>query len=1030
MKTIFDTCTPRPDVLRGELTEDMFAARLRDVIEGNAEPVYQDPSRFFENTYPTEGLRTLVREVLGRLSQKEATNSPFIRLETSFGGGKTHNLIALYHLASGGAVEEAGPTLPDDGKDYLPKDPWSVAGVVGSDMDPARGIHHGNVTTRTLWGELAWQLGRFGEGSEAAYARMREADQRLAAPGTQVLEEIVGERPTLIMLDEIARYLRTAKAIDTENKKSDLAEQTVAFLMTLIEFAASKPSVVVVLTLADSSDAFGNETDELRQELKEAQSVAARHERVITPTAETEISRIVTHRLFHSIDRHEGEKTAEKYRAYYRTLEEQGVDLPHQIHRAEYRQEMIQDYPFHPELLTTLNRKTTTIPSFQKTRGALRLLARVVRRMWEEKPEDAWLIASHHVDLGDDSILNDMTSRLQRPAFRQVAEADIVSPRPGAPAHAQNLDRRWTEAGKPPYARRIATTTFLHSLTQTSGTGVELSELLVAVLQPGDDPQLVLRSLSIALGEERGEAGTSFWFLHYDGRLYRFKTEPSLEKIVQDEIVNIGRVRARDELDERIRKVWKKGTFHPVYFPAEASELPDDAKEPKLVVIHYDAAAATANDPAPPDLVLKLFERSGTQEGYRIYKNSVLFLVADADQIDRMVDRVQRHMAIQRVVQDPGRLAEFVDQQKKKLKEMNGAAELDVRVAITRAYRYLYYPTTDTPATHQGLRRESLPAQDQGEVSTDQAGVVLRLLRQLEKVLTAEDPTLPAQYVKAKAWREDQESLTTEDLRREFAKRLGLKIVLDINQLKKTIQNGCKQGVWIYYDAEEQWGYGEKSPTPLVRFSEDAVLYTPQEARRVGIRVKGEEGASGPEPCPLCGQTPCVCGTQGEDDGPSTGLLSFTVEGAAGQVFQKIVDRFDDEGKDKIGSLVIKVEGAGKEAVADVRALGLAIPQIGKGEYWIEQRGSFEFQGEPREELSVTFQGGWDRYKRLKSTTDAFGEESSRASLSASLKILYENGLPLASPQFETMRDVFDGLDMGRLVITVTEHEPIGESVS
>ena len=97
MKTIFELALPRDEVLQGDLREDMFAARLRDVMERTADDIYKHPNRFFENTFPTDGLKTLLNEVLGRLTGQAPSKNPIIRLETSFGGGKTHNLIALYH---------------------------------------------------------------------------------------------------------------------------------------------------------------------------------------------------------------------------------------------------------------------------------------------------------------------------------------------------------------------------------------------------------------------------------------------------------------------------------------------------------------------------------------------------------------------------------------------------------------------------------------------------------------------------------------------------------------------------------------------------------------------------------------------------------------------------------------------------------------------------------------------------------------------------------------------------------------------
>lgn len=1025
MKTVFDTCVPRSEVLKGELRDEMFAARLKDVIEGTADDIYGKPRRFFENTYPTAGLKTLVHEVCGRLSGKKATNSPFVRLETSFGGGKTHNLIALWHLSQGNA-----DGLPDGFVDasWLPsaKSPWPAVGLVGSDMDPGNGIDHGTVRTRTLWGELAWCLK-----GKAGYELVRQSDGTLV--GSAPLDKLIGDGPCLIMLDELARYLRAASAVPTPNKGSNLAEQTVAFLMSLIEFAASREKVCVVVTLADSTDAFAEETESVKQGLAtrdkataEAKSISARQERVITPTGDVEISRIVTHRLFKEIDAKAARASAKAYADYHADLAHKGTDLPPRAGRADYANEIERDYPFHPEFLVTLNHKTSTIPNFQKTRGALRLLAQVVRRLWHVKPADAWLISTHHLDLGLDDIANDLTSRLERPQFRSVIEADILSPRKGFEAHCQAIDRKWIEADKPPYAQRVATSVFLHSLSQGIATGVDPAELRLGVLQPGDDPSAVEKSLEWMLGEGKGEPGTACWFFHWDGHRYRFKTEPAPEKIIQEELALVGKTKAKGELDERIHKIWKKGAVEPEFFPAEAGELDDDAGSPKLALVHYDAASVTAAAKRPPDLVLKLFNHAGSMEGFRTFKNNVIFLIADTDQIDRMVDVAQRHLAIRRIASDADRMAEFTDDQRKKIKSMQDASELDVRIAITRAYRWLYYPSMDAPKDSEGLAREMLPAQDQGDVEKDQSLIVLKVLRQLEKVITADDNAMPAAYVKAKAWTPSAVSLTTEDLRKEFAKRIGLKLLLDPNQLKKTIRAGVAGGTWVYFDSAEQCGYSKESPQPLVEISDDAVLYTPDEARRLGLRIKGVETTTSQE-CPLCHKSPCVCEV-GEGEEPKDRLRT-RADGAPAQAFQKIADAFTDAKAGAIARLLVHCEGAGKEAAADTRGLGLAIPQLGKGTFHITQSLNAEF-GEPpnSETFSLNFSGSWDRFKRVKELTDAFAKEAAKMHLRMTVRADFPDGVSVNDDQFQQMKDVFSTLGIGKLVVEAFESEPKKEN--
>jgi len=993
MKLIFDTCKPRKDVISGDLREEMFAAHLRDVIREQADPIYRDPAIFFEHTYPTGGLKELLQEALGRLSGAKPTNSPIIRLETSFGGGKTHNLIALYHAARSG---KAGSKWLKGFVDasLLPDGPIEkIAGIVGSDLDPENGLTHGDITTYTIWGEIAYQIG----GAEG-YKLVEKSDKNRVAPGVQVFEKLFGDAPALILLDEFSAYLRKAEAVKVE--KSTLAEQSTVFLMTILSFVAKMKQVVLVLTLADSKDAFSEQTDAMQQTLKEAGSVMARQERIITPTGETEIASIVSHRLFEKIDRKAAEETAQQFLRYYEGQMARGVELPERAVRPEYRNEILSDYPFSPELITVLNRKTSTIPEFQRTRGALRLLALVVRHLWAAKPQDAWLIHTHHLDLSVDDVVNELTSRLRRPQFRQVVEADIVSPLKGSTAHATGVDEPLVQAGKAPFARRFATTVFLHSIVQGVASGVDPADALLAVLTPDDEAALVQKTVESLFN--------ATWFLDYDGRRYRFKTEPSLNKLIADEMTIIGRSKPKEELDRRIRFVWRKGVFKPAFFPSEATEVDDDAKEPKLVVIHYEAAAVKAGESAPPELVVKIFEHAGSLEGYRTFKNNIVFLVADADQVERMIEVARRSLAIQNILDDADRMSEFNDDQKKKLKGMSEEAELQFRVSITRTYRFLYYPSADAPKKNANLAREILPAQDQGKVEHDQSEVVLRVLHGLDKVLTADDVPLSAMFLKAKAWPPAKRYTSTDDMRKEFAKRFHLKMLLDVNQLKRTIKDGCKNDAWVYQSPGEKEVYGPPSPVPTVEISPDANLYEPEEAELIGLSVKGAQ----PKLCFRCKNPVDQC-TCGADVPQQQQKRRYETDGAAAQVFQRLRDWATDAKVTHLDRLFVKVEGRGKEAAKDARMMGLAIPQLGKGSYAVEQNMTCQFGD--TETFKVSFSGTWDRYKQLKTLTDAFGQAASDVQVTTQLKAEFEGGLDLAGAQFETIRDVFCQLEFGKL---------------
>jgi len=1011
MKTLFEACTPRKDVLTGELREDIFAARLRDVMEGSAEDVYGDAPVYFANTYPTDGLKELLKESLGRLTGKRPDASSVIRLETSFGGGKTHNLIGLYHSAKADAPEEEMERLGLKG--LAPTTPIGlIAGVVGTELEPAAGLTHPDgTTTYTLAGAIAHQL----RGAEG-YEIVRENDEAKVATGESLFDRLIGDESCLIMLDEMGRHMRVASAVSCPgNPGMNVAEQEVATLMSLLEFASSKANVSVVLTLADSQDAFGKETDELREQLAEAQKVSARKERVLEPSNEEEMPAIVTHRLFESVDEQAREEVTAAYTNFYESLKDRSGDfpVPDSVHGGDYRNELKQVFPFHPSFLRTLQRKTSTIPSFQQTRGALRLLARTVRALWENKPADTYLIHIEHLDLGIGDIVNDLTSRLDRPAFSQVVHADLRGDLQGSGSHADKLDEARLAEGKRPLAYQLGTTIFLHSLTQGVASGIKPEELAEATLQPGDEPGVHAKVLR--------ELEDQCWFLDYDGHHYRFKTEPSLNKLIADEVQAIPRTRAKRDLEERIRSVWKPGVFKPDYFPSEPSEVEDDGKNARLVVVHFDAATAGESGPegTVPDLVSRLSEHAGSMQGYRTYRNHVLFLVADEDQTDRMVHAASRRLAIDRLVHDSDRMQEFNQEQKSKLRDALKASELELRVSITRAYRFLYYPSGDAPADSSGLARHILPPQDQGTVSRNQADVLIQTLKALDKVWDADGDTKAPAWIRSKALPHGWSEVTTQDLRREFGKRLALPLLLDPAPLKKSIKLGVQNGAWVYYSASSGTGYGQGSPPPLIELSEDAVLFTPDEAKARGITISGTEPEpSGDEACPVCHHDPCTCLDEPDDGGPQ----AVQAEGAPREALQKVADAFTEQGITHLKTLFLTLEGRNKEGATEQKALGMAIPQLGKVDAHVEQDLTLEFEGAGS--LKMDFRADWDRYRRLKEVTDAFAADAEQLTTRTRLRLDYKDGLEVGGDQFQRMADVMAKLPFGRVQLHA---EPVAQ---
>lgn len=812
LASIFETCVPRSEILSGNLSLDLFAAKLRLVVEGNAPPVYQLAEQFFANTYPTDGIKTLIREVFSRLTGKE-TGSAVIRLETSFGGGKTHDEIALWHICKQGrkiAGLERFTSI-----DLLPTTEVQVAAVDGRDLDPINGIiHDDGITTLTLWGEIAYQIG----GVEG-YQLLQGSDRTGISPGTSVMERLIKDKPTVIILDEIARHLSAAKGKAIQD--SNLAKQVVNFLFSLMDLASASSNIVFVYSLASANDTFADETNELQELIR----ASARQERILTPSTDIEIYNIVKQRLFETVEIDAGEKAASEYLSNIRTSP---VNLPDACKDSQYAKAIAQSYPFHPELFSLLTKKIASIPEFNSTRGALRLFAQVVRYLWQ-KESNQWipLIHTHHIPVGvDENVTNDLTSRLQRPQMRNPIGADIYNPN-GREAYAQVQDQQWLIANKPRFSTWVARTIFLHSLTQGISSGIRRAELNLSLLTPGVEINFVERALEQLVAVA--------WYLDDDPitSRSRFKEEPSINKIITEEKEQVGRSQAKEELRSRRDSIFAKKFFTLIPSPETPSDVEDRPDDIALCLIDFDEATVRTSTDSPPALVEHIFNNTGEAGRFRIFRNRLLFLVANKDEIDRAIDITREYQGINNILKSQTRLEDLSESQQKQLKERYGAKDLEVRVALTNAYRHLFYPDQDPVKAPQGLKHFVLSPQESSSVKgkNNQQDVILKALKDCQKIRSDEPlkAYAPA-FILQKVWPPGLENWTTKALKECFSKDLNLKFLIDaeISLLRDTIRRGLTEGQWDMKVGETLYIKTDKALTNLpetIEFSDRQVLY-------------------------------------------------------------------------------------------------------------------------------------------------------------------------------------------------------------
>ncbi len=402
--------------------------------------------------------------------------------------------------------------------EVLPEQPIDQVAVLVGTGPSATGFPTADgITPQTVWGHLALQLG-----GVTAYEAIQREDQAFQAPGANQLKRVIGGRPTLILLDELARYLVTARG--TTVGGTTLDQQTTSFLMALMEAVDREPAASLVITMTETTDPFGGATGQMLDTVAEARELMARRERVLRPSDEADLPQILARRLFKDAAEERqaaAEAAGHAYAEMAADAAARGADLPEQMAGAGFATDVARTHPFHPDLVRVLDKRLSTIPSFHRTRGALRLLARTVRRLWEERPPGTALIHLHHIDLGDRDIAEDLSSRLDRPKWEPVIRADVASGAGGEPSHAEAVDQRMGTD----FARRLATAAYLFSLTHEV-PGVPSSDLLASVLAPGDDPALAARALDLL--------EQSAWYLHSDPRGLRFSTEVALPKMIAD----------------------------------------------------------------------------------------------------------------------------------------------------------------------------------------------------------------------------------------------------------------------------------------------------------------------------------------------------------------------------------------------------------------------------------------------------------------------------------------------------------------
>ncbi len=834
MRTIFDTCEPRDDVRHGTIRESEFAADLARVLRKEAAKEYQDPALFFANTHPTEGLKALLTNVFRRLSGAGGEASAIFRLDTQYGGGKTHALIALAHVANGAA----GVANIDEfvERALVPSTPVTVAAFDGENADPANGRDVGDgIRAFTPWGELAYALG-----GKAGYERVRASDEQRKAPGASTIVELFGGRPALMLLDELSVYLRKVKGRPE-------ADQLTPFLTALFKAVESSPGVVLVFTLAlgksGASDAYAQENDYLAEKLAEAESVAARKATLLEPTAEHETAAVLRRRLFAHIDEAGAAEAVEAYSALWK---QHAGDLPTTRLNANPTEEFRRSYPLHPELLSVLTDKLATLENFQRVRGMLRLLTQAVAKLWSEQPAQTYAVHLHHLDPAFGPTRTEIVTRLGLRNFAPAIDNDVASA--NGTALAQQIDVA-DYAGLPPFGSAVARSILWHSFAFNDPLkGASVEELRFASLAPGMD-------LGFINDARQKFTSQSAYLDDRPGVPQRFLTEANLNLIIRRQEQQVDRDAARGDLQDRIRAIYEGQTLRLIPFAAGPEDVPDSIEEgrPFLVLIGHDNEAVRSDRLEVPKVVEKIFRYKGTQSEFRALQNNLVFLSADETQKTMMKDAMVRRLALQAIAR-PERIGQLAEHQQHDVRERFQQSEQRLAAAIQTCYRHVFFPSRNNrlegATVELGHTALDVPSASERPGSGQLA--ILRALENNNKIRRASDAPLAPTYVR------DQTPLkkgqiTTAALRNEFRKDPRLPILLGDDNFIELVRKGIQEEVYVYRSADLLLGPGD--PGAEIRVDENSMVFTMAYAREHGIWPRTPAPGPGPQPTPP-GPTP------------------------------------------------------------------------------------------------------------------------------------------------------------------------------
>lgn len=634
---------PREDIAKGQYAASEFAADLHEVATGKADSEYLDPVEFFRRTYLTEGLKDLLRRAARRVAG-DRNADPVVNLQTNFGGGKTHSMLAVWHLLGGTPLS----AMPQDLQDTLAElDERTLAGlrrpirraaVVGNKIPPGQPLVKDDGTlVHTLWGELAWQLG-----GRQAYEMVQASDERASNPGEHLSTLLAAHAPCAVLVDEWVAYARGLHSRD--DLPGGTFETQFSFAQTLTEAVAATPGALLLVSIPASdvgagSDGDAGEASDLevggahgRAALERLQNVVGRYATEWTPASSQESFEIVRRRLFEEPSGEASTRIAATARAFGDMYRKHPGEFPRETADTQYEARIRSAFPLHPELFERLYSDWSSLQRFQRTRGVLRLMSAVVHSL-HESDDNAPLIMPGSMPL-DALGVRDEIAKYLTDNWKPIIDTDID----GADSTPVRIDAERPLFGGRSLTRRIARTVFMGSAATlgTSHKGIERPRLFLGVAQPGDTVGNFGSSLQVL--SDRAA------YLYADGDKYWFDTQPSLNRQVAERAESFA---SEDVWAEAVRRLDAErrnpGKFADVVVaPASTGDVPE-ASAARLVILHPATTHARDKNSPAARFVEELLTKRGS--GQREKRNLLVALAADTKRSEELEHALRQYLA-------------------------------------------------------------------------------------------------------------------------------------------------------------------------------------------------------------------------------------------------------------------------------------------------------------------------------------------------------------------------------------------------